>query len=43
MKLIADFSANVVRDLKLGEGTHLVVQLPAESLRIFAESHQGMV
>lgn len=43
MKLIADFSANVVRDLKLGEGTHLVVQLPAESLRIFAESQQGMV
>ena len=34
--LLADFSANLMRDLGIGEGQTLTVALPPESLRVFA-------
>ena len=41
MVVTADFSANVVRDLKLYEGATMNVQLPADSLRVFVDRPQG--
>jgi iron(III) transport system ATP-binding protein len=41
VKVIADFSANVVRDLNLHEGMNMIVQLPPDKLRVFADSAQG--
>ncbi len=36
VKLVADFSANAMRDLAIAEGQSLTLVLPHESLRIFA-------
>lgn len=36
IQLLADFSANAVRDLGIAEGQPLTVALPAEALRVFA-------
>ena len=38
MRLLADFSANVVRDLGLHEGAQLLAQLPPDSVRVFADT-----
>jgi iron(III) transport system ATP-binding protein len=38
VRILADFSANAIRDLAITEGQILTVALPAESLRIFAAS-----
>jgi iron(III) transport system ATP-binding protein len=35
IRLLADFSANAVRDLAIAEGRPLALVLPAESLRVF--------
>jgi iron(III) transport system ATP-binding protein len=37
IQLLADFSANAVRDLGIAEGQPLTVALPAEALRVFAD------
>ena len=34
-EFVADFSANLMRDLGVGEGQRLTIALPPESLRIF--------
>jgi iron(III) transport system ATP-binding protein len=34
--LIADFSVNLMRDLKIAQGQTLTIALPPESLRVFA-------
>jgi iron(III) transport system ATP-binding protein len=36
--LCADFSANLIRDLGVAEGARILVALPPESLRVFAEA-----
>lgn len=36
LRLLADFSANAVRDLEISEGQTLRVALPAQSLRVYA-------
>lgn len=36
--ILADFSANLMRDLKVEEGQNLTVALPPDALRIFARS-----
>ncbi len=41
IQLLADFSANAVRDLGIGEGQPLTVALPPECLRVF--SHEEAV
>jgi iron(III) transport system ATP-binding protein len=35
--IIADFSANLMRDLSVAEGQKLTIALPPESLRVFAK------
>jgi iron(III) transport system ATP-binding protein len=35
--LLADFSVNLMRDLRVAEGQPLTVALPPESLRVFAK------
>ena len=35
--IIADFSANLMRDLAVAEGQKLTIALPPESLRVFAK------
>jgi hypothetical protein len=39
--LTADFSANAVRDLAIGEGGTMSVQLAPETLRVFPAVTQG--
>ena len=41
LQMTADFSANVVRDLNVHDGTKMTVQLPRDSLRVFAEATAG--
>jgi iron(III) transport system ATP-binding protein len=36
--ILADFSANLMRDLSLAEGQKLTIALPPESLRVFAKN-----
>jgi iron(III) transport system ATP-binding protein len=36
--ILADFSANLMRDLSVAEGQKLVIALPPESLRVFAKN-----
>ncbi len=36
--ILADFSANLMRDLSVAEGQQLTIALPPESLRLFAKS-----
>jgi iron(III) transport system ATP-binding protein len=36
--ILADFSANLMRDLSVAEGQKLTIALPPESLRVFAKS-----
>ena len=36
--ILADFSANLMRDLGVAEGQKLTIALPPESLRVFAKS-----
>ena len=36
--ILADFSANLMRDLSVAEGQKLTIALPPESLRLFAEA-----
>ena len=36
--ILADFSANLMRDLAVAEGQKLTIALPPESLRVFAEA-----
>ena len=35
--ILADFSANLMRDLAVAEGQKLTIALPPESLRVFAK------
>ena len=35
--ILADFSANLMRDLSVAEGQKLTIALPPESLRVFAK------
>ena len=37
--ILADFSANLMRDLAVAEGQKLTIALPPESLRVFAKSN----
>src|SRR5947199_211691 len=37
--ILADFSANLMRDLAVAEGPKLTIALPPESLRVFAKSN----
>jgi iron(III) transport system ATP-binding protein len=37
-ELVADFSANLMRDLEVVEGQRLTIALPPESLRVFVDS-----
>ena len=39
--LVADFSANLMRDLNVAEGQRLLIALPPEALRVFATAAQG--
>ena len=39
--LVADFSANLMRDLDVAEGQRLLIALPPEALRVFAAAAQG--
>ena len=41
LEITADFSANVMRDLNLHESEKITVQLPRESLRVFADKAEG--
>jgi iron(III) transport system ATP-binding protein len=36
--ILADFSANLMRDLAVAEGQKLTIALPPESLRVFAKN-----
>jgi iron(III) transport system ATP-binding protein len=38
MAIVADFSVNLMRDLKIAEGQPLAIALPPESLRVFPKS-----
>ena len=40
ISLMADFSANAVRDLGIAEGRPLTVALPAEALRVFSDEEE---
>ncbi|MCL4768176.1 MAG: putative 2-aminoethylphosphonate ABC transporter ATP-binding protein [Hyphomicrobiaceae bacterium] len=40
IQILADFSANAVRDLAIAEGQPLAVALPAESLRVFSREEE---
>ncbi len=40
IELLADFSANAVRDLGIAEGQPLTVALPAEALRVFSRGEE---
>ncbi len=42
IQLVADFSANAVRDLGISEGQALTVALPAESLRVFSHEEVAL-
>ena len=35
--ILADFSANLMRDLSVAEGQKLTIALPPDSLRVFAK------
>ena len=43
ISVIADFSANVVRDLNVYQGALLPVQLPMDSLRVFTNPVPGPI
>ena len=36
--ILADFSANLMRDLAVNQGQRLTISLPPDSLRVFARS-----
>ncbi len=43
VQLVADFSANAMRDLAIAEGQPLTIALPAESLRVFSREERANV